>query len=104
MVPAQVKDPLSQFLKEVESSYASRFPNEHIHCQKILVEDHYEVDTRYSVYECLSDMMKVFVIASLKTSNDQNINNTHNNNNNIPNHENKHINGKAAKNEIKKDK
>jgi hypothetical protein len=31
-----------------------------------LVEDSYEVDTRYSVEECLTDMMKVYVHAYLK--------------------------------------
>lgn len=66
MVPAQLKDPLSLFLNEVETSYArQQNGKEHIKCTKLMVEDHYEVDCRYSVEECLGDMMKCYIYAEL---------------------------------------
>jgi hypothetical protein len=39
-------------------------PEEKIKCDQLLVEDHYEVDERYSVEECLGDMFRVLVVAS----------------------------------------
>ena len=67
MVPAQVKDPISSFLSVVEETYAHQFSKEApVKCEKLLVEDNYEVDVRYSIEDCLSDMMKVTVSASLQ--------------------------------------
>ncbi len=65
MVPAKTKDSIKTLLKEIEKAYALKNNEENIKCDQLLVEDHYEVDTRYSVQECLGDMMKVFVIATL---------------------------------------
>ena len=69
MVPAKPKDTVSSFLKEVEKVAQSKLEGvTNIHCQRLLVEDHYEVDARYSVEECLGDMMRVMVVAFPKNA------------------------------------
>jgi hypothetical protein len=40
---------------------------------KLLVEDHYEVDPRYSVEECLEDKKQVYVIAGIRASGRQSL-------------------------------
>ncbi len=62
MVPAKPRDTITQFLREVERAAALKTMN--VRCQQVLVEDHYEIDERYSVEECLGDMQRVLVIAS----------------------------------------
>jgi len=47
-------------------------PEEKIKCDQLLVEDHYEVDERYSVEECLGDMFRVLVVASKIKVNNKN--------------------------------
>ena len=63
MVPAKPKDTISNFLNDVAQAYYVKNPEEKIKCDQLLVEDHYEVDERYSVEECLGDMFRVLVIA-----------------------------------------
>ena len=67
MVPAKPRDTIAQFLKEVERVYMSKQTGssaaESIKCEQLFVEDHYEVDERYSVEECLGDMFRVIVVA-----------------------------------------
>ncbi len=70
MLPAQLKDPISSFLTEVEKAFTVQAKREgrteEILAEKLLVENEYEVDSRYSVEECLGDMMRVIVQARLK--------------------------------------
>lgn len=64
MVPAKPKDTILTFLNDVTQAYHQKNPNDKIKCDQLLVEDHYEVDERYSVEECLGDMFRVLVIAT----------------------------------------
>ncbi|CDW84909.1 UNKNOWN [Stylonychia lemnae] len=75
MLPASLKEPLSNFLDEVEITYASKNnQREKIKCMKLMVEDNYEVDCRFSVEECLADMMKIFIFAELTQDGKKNLN------------------------------
>lgn len=58
MVPARPRDTIEAFLEQV--ARASRIP---VVCDRLLIEESYQVDPRYSVEECLGDMMKVLVHA-----------------------------------------
>lgn len=105
MVPAQLNDPLSLFLVEIEQVYARKVPNERIRCLKLMVEDHYEVDPRFSVGESLGDMMKVQVEAVYAEDNHQNTNNkTHTNQKAENSKENGNISHKEGKKHKNKDR
>lgn len=64
MVSAKPRDPISLFFKDVERSYKAKCPTlPEIKCEKLLIEDHYEVDEKSTVEETLGDMMRVQIIA-----------------------------------------
>ena len=75
MVPARPKDPISTVLADVEQAIITRghLPAHFgkAKCDRMLVEDHYEVDSRFSVEECLSDMMRVLILAQATPENNQ---------------------------------
>lgn len=69
MVPAKPRDTIEAFLAQLQGLFAVRNPAATpIKCQTLFVEDHYEVDPRYSVEECLGDMMRVVVTAARAAS------------------------------------
>lgn len=67
MVPAKPRDTIHTFLNDVAVAYHLKNPDEKIKCEQLLVEDHYEVDERYSVEECLGDMFRVLITATSTT-------------------------------------
>ena len=67
MVPAKPRDTIHTFLNDVAAAYHLKNPCEEIKCEQLLVEDHYEVDERYSVEECLGDMFRVLITATSTT-------------------------------------
>lgn len=73
MVPALPKDPISRVLTDVEKAIMAKghLPAHFgkAKCDRMLVEDHYEIDPRFSVEECLSDMMKVMILAQASQTN-----------------------------------
>lgn len=66
MLPSPIQAPISELLQSIDAYYRKSHHNEpNIRSTKLFVEDHYEVDHRYSVGECLGDFMKVFVAAKV---------------------------------------
>jgi hypothetical protein len=64
MVPAMPRDTIESFLSQLQTLFSTRNPSQApIKCEALFVEDHYEVDPRFSVEECLGDMMRVVVTA-----------------------------------------
>jgi hypothetical protein len=64
MIPSAVSITIKELLINIEKNYTKSHPTDSsIDCYKLLVEDHYEVDQRYSIGECLGDFMKVTVVS-----------------------------------------